>query len=223
MKKLTLMMMLLAAGIVAFPQGGDLKKQTYFRLGFSIPSWKYRGYEKDDWGSEFNRIGGIFEAGSIFMLNSIKLAPGMRIGINIDYLSVNYHRFGLQEEDASENFIYIGSKVGPSFSFCPVQRLVFDAYAKINPVWVAGGLMYYNSELFDDEVYLGFMGIRYSVGLNVRYSILMLGVEFNPGFAKLRYWDPDEKELTDEYLGNANDNKDKTPVPGVNFTVGLSF
>ena len=217
--------MLLTAGIVAFPQGGDLKKQTYFRLGFSIPSWKYRGYEsKESWEEGYNKkTGAIIEAGTIFMLNSIKLAPGMRIGINVDYLSVNYHRFGFQDEDASENYIYIGSKVGPSFSFCPVQRLVFDAYAKINPVWVAGGLMYYHSELFDDEVYVGFMGIRYSLGLNVRYSILMLGVEFNPGFAKLRYWDSEEKELTDEYLGNANDNKDKTPVPGVNFTVGLSF
>jgi hypothetical protein len=118
--------------------------------------------------------------------------------------------------------MFAGSKVGPSFSYSPVDRLVFDTYFKFNPVWVAANAIV-SSEEDDNEFFLGFMGIKYSVGMNVRYSILMMGFEFNPGFAKLKWFDDEAKELTDEYFGNVNDNSKKTPVPAMNFTIGLSF
>jgi len=225
MKKVFIVLLLAATSFAGFSQDGNLKKQTYFRVGLSLPTWRYIGYDgKSDWDEgDIKRIGGIFETGSIFMLNAIKLAPGMRIGINVDYLSVNYHKFSSSENDVSLNFFYAGSKIGPSFSYSPVNKLVFDAYFKFNPVWVAGSMWKYDSELTDDQFLLGFMGIKYSVGLNVRYSILMLGFEFNPGYAKFRYYDTEEKKLTDDYLGNDDDNGDKTPVPGINFTLGLSF
>jgi hypothetical protein len=186
-----------------------------------MPTWKYFGHDgKSDWSGGYKRMGGIFEFGSIFMLNSIKLAPGMRIGINVDYLSIDYHRFSSSSLDQKYHFGYLGSKIGPSFSYSPVNRLVIDTYFKFNPVWVAGSewLLY-----DEDNFFLGFMGIKYSVGLNVRYSILMVGFEYNPGYAKFRWYDKDNSELSDEYMGNGNDNGDKTPVPGMHFTLGLSF
>ena len=67
------------------------------------------------------------------------------------------------------------------------------------------------------------MGIKYSVGLNIRYSVLMLGFEFNPGYNKLRYYDKEEHKITKEYAGNTSNNNDKTPMPCLNFTLGLSF
>jgi len=189
-----------------------------------MPTWKYIGHDgKSDWSGDFKRIGGIFEFGSIFMLNSIKLAPGMRIGINLDYLSIDYHKFSSSSLDQKYQFGYLGSKIGPSFSYSPVSRLVIDTYFKFNPVWVAGSSFMFNNDLIEDTYFLGFMGIKYSVGLNVRYSILMVGFEYNPGYAKFRWWDKDNSELSDDYMGNGNDNSDKTPVPGMNFTLGLSF
>jgi len=225
MKKTFAIILLFATTIGVFGQDGDLKKQTYFRFGIAIPSWKYEGLDgKEDWPDETKRIGGVFEVGSIFMLNSIKLSPGMRLGINVDYLSLNFNRFSLESDfgAVSENFAMIGSKLGPSFSYSPVNNLVLDAYFKFNPVWVAGNFISTDVEE-DNEFWLGFMGIKYSVGMNVRYSILMVGLEFNPGFAKLRYFDKDEKELTQEYYGNWNDNGKRTPAPAMNFTIGLSF
>jgi hypothetical protein len=225
MKKTFVVVLLLATYIAAFTQDGNLKKQTYFRFGFSFPTWKYFGYDgRDEWNDDTKRTGGVFEVGNIFMLNSIKLAPGMRLGINADYLSVDFHSFSLDSELDSyrENLLFIGSKIGPSFSYSPVKRLVFDAFVKFNPVWVAGDF-YSLPSTEENDFYLGFLGIKYSVGMNVRYSILMMGFEFNPGFVKLRWFDKDARELTEEYIGNMNDNSNKTPVPGMNFTIGLSF
>lgn len=224
MKKTIVVAWLLSLCFFAFTQDGNLKKQTYFRFGLSVPTWKYYGFDgKDEWADNTKRIGGVFEVGNIFMLNGIKLAPGMRLGINVDYLSVNLHRFRLDSELStySENLLFIGSKIGPSFSYSPVDRLVFDAFVKFNPVWVASDFLSLDAE--ENEFFLGFLGIKYSVGMNIRYSILMMGFEFNPGFAKLRWFDKEAKELTDDYIGNMNDFSNKTPVPGMNFTIGLSF
>ncbi len=224
MKKVLISLLLLTIMFAVFSQDGNLKKQTYFRIGLSSPSWKYFGSDgKSDWNDNMKRIGGLFEMGNIFMLNSLKIAPDMRLGINVDYLSVNYHKFSESESDYNMNFFYFGSKIGPSFSYSPVSKLVFDVYAKINPVWVAGSVWAYHDDLIDDDFFMGFMGIKWSVGLNVRYSLLMLGFEFNPGYAKFKYYDSEENEFTDEYLGNMNDNKDTTPVPAMNFTIGISF
>jgi hypothetical protein len=224
MKKAIAIILLAATSFAVFSQDGNLKKQTYFRFGLSVPTWKYYGFDgKSDFSDDLKRTGGLFEVGHIYMLNKIKIANGMRIGINVDFLSLDYHRFSVKSTKYSSNFVYVGSKIGPSFSYSPVNKLVFDTYFKFNPVWVAGNVALYNDENMEDDLFLGFMGIKYSVGLNVRYSILMVGFEFNPGFAKLKYYDKTENKLTDTYMSNADDNGDKTPVPGFNITLGLSF
>ncbi len=223
MKKLVTIILLTVMLIPGYSQEGDLKKQNYFRLGLSFPTWKYYGWEdKNDWDTDTKRIGGVFEVGSIFMLNRIKIADGIRLGINVDYLSATYHLWRQTDADYGFHYMYLGSKVGPSFSYSPVNRLVFDAYFKLNPVWVAGALALFNEEGVDDRAYIGFLGLKYSIGFNVRYAIAMLGFEFNPGSIKFREYDNTEGKLTHNYLGNTNAG-DRTPVPGVNFTVGLSF
>ena len=176
---------------------GDLKKQTYFRIGYSIPTWKYYGQDgKSDWSDETKRVGGIFEVGNIFILNSLKLAPGMRLGINVDYLSINFHRFHSSETNSgSDNMVFLGSKIGPSFSYCPVQRLVFDAYIKFNPVWVSGDVNSRPEVIGGDRYYMGFLGVKYSFGLNIRYAILMAGIEINPGFVRMKFFDEDKLRI----------------------------
>ena len=224
MKKALMILMLMAIAFAGYAQDGNLKKQTYFRFGISSPSWKYKGFDnKSDWFTDFDRIGYIFETGSIFMINSLKIAPDMRLGINVDYLSASYHKFSVGDNQIRENYFYIGSKIGPSFSYSPVKRLVFDVYAKFNPVWVAGSLWTDDSDLSEDQFYMGFMGIKWSVGLNVRYSLLMLGFEFNPGYAKFKKYDTENNEFSDIYMENSVDNSKRIPVPAMNFTIGISL
>jgi hypothetical protein len=225
MKKLYALFVLTALSAAMFAQDGNLKKQTYIRFGYSIPTWKYEGFDgKGDWPDEIKRSGASFEVGSIYMLNAIKIAPGMRLGINVDFLSLDYHRFYEKETKSSQNFVFVGSKIGPSFSYSPVKHLVFDTYFKFNPVWMNAYYLKAGDSGIEDDFALGYMGIKYSVGLNVRYSILMLGFEFNPGYGKFRIYDKENNEFSDDYLGNEDDNDSKkTPVPGMKFTLGLSF
>jgi hypothetical protein len=226
MKKILTALLLLISVLSVYSQDeGNLKTQFYFRFGYSNPTWKYLGAEgKDDWAGA-KKMGGLFEFGNIFMLNSIKIAPGLRLGINVDYLSLGYHQLSNFDDFTGMDkmhFFYAGSKIGPSISYSPVDHLVIDTYFKINPVWVSVSDWAY-TDGDDDDLFMGFVGMKYCVGLNVRYSVLMMGFEFNPGALKMKWYDSDNNELSDEYLGNVNSNSDKTPVPAMNFTLGLSF
>jgi hypothetical protein len=224
MKKLFILFLAVAVSAGIFAQeDGNLKSKTYFRGGVSIPTWKTYGYsDKSDYPDDIKRMGGMFEAGSIFMLNKIKIANGMRIGINVDYLSLGVNRFSFFNNKEYERFIFVGSKIGPSFSYSPVKHLVFDAFFKINPLWVSANVFTMKETDANDVLHMGYMGMRYSAGFNVRYSVLMVGFEFNPGKAKLRYYDKDNNELTDEYMTTPDGSK-KVPFPALNFTIGLNF
>jgi len=223
MKKLISALLLATICVALYTQEENLKKRNYFRIGLSLPTWRYFGWDdRSDWNDSYKRIGGMFEAGTFYMLNGLKLPDNMRLGINVDYMSVTYHRFDDTDTDFSNHFLFLGSKVGPSFSYNPVNQLVLDAYFKLNPVWASSCLILYNDDNLDDRVFAGFFGIKYSVGMNIRYSFVMLGFEYNPGAVRLKEYDTDEDKFTDNYLGNTNAG-DRTPVPGFNITLGCSF
>ena len=199
----------------------DIKNRFYFRIGFSTPAWKYYGYNdaselKTALGVE-SKIGANFEVGSIFMLNKIRMAPGLRFGINVDYLSLKAQVFNLPGNENLYN-LFIGSKVGPSLTYMPEKGLSFDIYAKLNPIWVAS--IYYNKQNYDSglDTYLGYVQLMYSFGINVKLAFLVVGFEYEIGSLKV-------KNTTEgEYWGNASDpNSNKTPMPGFNLSLGLSF
>jgi hypothetical protein len=223
MKKIFVFAVLAAMFCIGYSQDGNLKSKVYFRFGYSVPGWKYAGNDgKSDWNDGTKRVGGSFEVGHIYMINALKIAPGMRIGINVDYLSLAFNRFKFQ--DQNQNFVFAGSKIGPSFSYSPVKHLVFDAYFKFNPVWSAAAFIPSNIDNVDDRFYLGYMGLKYSAGLNVRYSLLIVGVEINPGIARnMKLWDNNNNNFSDVYLDNVNDNSHKFSVPAMNITIGMNF
>jgi hypothetical protein len=226
---LPLILIFLVPGVTFSQEDGDLENQFYFRFGASIPSWKYRGLEgKDKYADDIKRGGGIFEMGSIFMLNSLKLAKGMRIGINVDYLSLNFNRFKSKDHENKFTTFFWGLKVGPSFSYSPVKKITFDTYIKFNPVWLSTAVYApYKSSASpkpDPEIYIDFFAPKLSVGLNVRLAAFMLGFEYNPGLMKYKYYDQDQEELVDHYIGRNDDvGSDKTPTPCYNATLGFSF
>lgn len=225
MRKIIVLFFILTISAGAFAQG-DLDKVFYLRFGYSKPAKAYWGIDEKEFWEDYDikRNGINFELGQIFMFNSLPLADGLRLGLNADYLSFYYH--GLKDSNDKIGHILIGSKIGPSLSYSPVDKLVFDTYFKFNIVWV--------STLFDGSVgdetnfYLGTLGVGYSFGINVRYSVLMLGVDFNKSWNKLNYIDSDDGLQDDRYWGNwgndsGDDTKEKTPMPSVNFTIGLAF
>jgi len=224
MKKIIILVFVALLSMPCFSQDtGDLENQFYFRFGWSNPSWKYYGFDgKDDFAAissdDPRRFGGVFELGSIFYINRLKIADGIRLGINADYLSITAQVFDVDDNLNLYN-VFIGSKVGIAFSYNPVSTLVIDALAKVNPVWGAGVGIQENGDMDQDEdIFVGYLGIKYSIGVNVRWSVIMIGFEYNPGSMKLK-----NDRGSGEYFGNAKDDSDKTPMPYMNFTFGFSF
>ncbi len=199
----------------------DIKNRFYLRIGFSTPAWKYYGYNNaNELKSALNvesKIGANFEIGSIFMLNRINLGPGLRFGINTDYISFKAQVFNLPGTENLYN-LFIGSKIGPSLTYMPERGLSFDIYAKLNPVWV--GSIYYNKQDYEAglDTYLGYVQLMYSFGINVKLAFLMVGFEYEIGSLALK------NTSEGVYWGNATDPNSKlTPMPGFNLTLGLSF
>lgn len=155
--------------------------------------------------------------GHIFMLNRAALADGLRLGINVDYLEFSYNQ--LTEVDAVEDFMVgflkLASKIGPSLSFSPHGKLVFDVFFKAKIPWV-GGIAMVGNEL--DEVFLAKPGIGYATGVNLRYRFLMLGFEFNSD--KMKF---ESQDYPGEYFGSVSEDSEKTPMPSFSFSLGFCF
>ncbi|MBN2648410.1 MAG: hypothetical protein JXR50_01570 [Prolixibacteraceae bacterium] len=235
MKKIlfTTLCFCLALLSVAQEQGIDSKK-TYLKIGMSSlganifglndgpdKNMKKKAFE-DLKINAYN-----FEFGSLYGINMIELGDQFQVGIDVNYLTVNF--FQLAEEDETDaekvsNFA-IGSAIGPVFTYAPTNSIELDAFFKVNPTWIAGNIDSSNDQKYG---YLGFEGMKYKIGFNARFDILMLSAEFNPGYAVLQDWD-----YSDEYLGNIGEQDDKsipsdewskkTPTPLFNFSIGLCF
>lgn len=191
----------------------------YFRLGYSSPSWEQFGGTKEDFDG-FNKSGFMAEIGKIYMLNRIGLPENMAIGIDVDFISFYWHRFSYRDgEDVDLGTLRAESKVGPSFTFIPGNKLAIDVYAKAVFNWITATAIVYDNNADDAEGYGKIFCVGFSTGVNVRYSKLMLGVEFNTISPKLENVDYDG-----EYLGNINDPaSDKSPLPSLSFSIGMAF
>ena len=246
MKKIFVSIIALSISLLTLAQNsgdsqnsGDLKNQFYFRWGFSKPTEGFFGIPNDYlysdryYGHNFylddytfwdhaTRRGGIFELGSIFFLNSLPLADGLRLGINADYVEFSFHRLKWTDpeiyvyEETAELY-KLASKVGLAISYSPVKDLVFDTYFKYKFSWVS---LYRDFEITDEDSYFGLGGMGYSYGFNIRYRVLLAGFEFNTQNIILQS-DIDNSD----YLGEMFSDSDTkyTPLPSFSFIFGFSF
>jgi len=214
---LAILMVIIAISTQA-QNSGDLENQFYFRFGYSNPTGSYFGLDDPQYWDLVSKAGGTLELGSIFIINSAALADGLRLGINVDYAEFSYNQL---KEPAPPSRAYTGvlklaSKVGPSLSYSPAPNLVFDVFVKAKIPWIGGIVRWINEEV--DDVYIAGPGIGVATGVNVRYRFLMFGFEFDSDRMKFESVDNDGV-----YFGNASDDSDKTPMPGLSFTFGFSF
>lgn len=222
MKKLYTLVFLALFSSASLAQ--DLTNQFYFRIGYSSPSWGQYGMKEKFWKemSYDNRIGATFEMGNIFMLKNILKSPNASFGINADYLYITYGNFSgrWQELNKDQNVgsLRIGSKVGPSFTISPMDKMAIDIYAKADIAWGSVAVMYENEPSDADDYFTGYGTLGFSTGLNFRYGLLILGFEFNTISPKL-----ESDDYPGEYWGNVDDEGDKTDLPCMNFTIGISF
>ncbi len=170
MKKTSLTILVLSISILSLAQSGDnldnqsissgdLENQFYFRFGYSQPATSYLGVDDDALWDDLSRHGGVFELGQIFMLNSIPMSDGLRLGINVDYAEFSYHQLKEidSEFDVTIGLLKVASKIGPSLSYSPASKLVFDVFVKAKIPWVGGIVIFFPDEV--DEVFFAKPGI----------------------------------------------------------------
>lgn len=229
MKKTTFTVLFILVSIISF--GQNLDNQFYFRFGYSSPSWKQFGLEEQEWNDLgiTSKAGANFELGSVFLLKRIIPRNDMAIGINVDYLYTVFHNFENDDDvnGANLGILRVGSKIGPSFTYSPVNKLEFDIYTKLDFAWATGAIIYY-SDMIDDaeDFFLGKADFGFSTGLNIRYGILMLGVEFNTISSELESDDYPGvylQQFVDAGFSDTLGAEKKSKLPCTNFTIGLSF
>lgn len=217
MKKLIILFAFALISTSSFSQG-EMDNVFYFRAGYSIPSWKYFGATKNNFHG-FEKSGAMLEMGQIYMLNNIPMPGNMAIGLNIDFISIYWHQFSNNNTNEDIGTLRFDSKIGPSFTYSPVNNLAFDVYVKADISWVAATAFVQDDNADDADGYGKVGTIGLSTGFNVRYSILMFGVELNTISPKL-----ENVDNKGEYLGNWNNSSsDKSPLPSVSFSLGLNF
>jgi hypothetical protein len=225
MKKLTLLFAIVLLSLCSFAQ--QLENQLYFRGGYSTSNWSQFGLTEEDWNSKGfdSKYGAHFEVGHIFMLNRILKSDNMAIGINVDYAYANLHNYSGNNDDF-ENLgsLRLGSKIGPSFTYSPVEKMAIDIYAKMDILWGGSAVLYHDTPDDADDYYSGYGAVGFSTGLNFRYGLLILGIEFDTISKKLEsddypgtYFQDDIDKITGE------DSGDKSKFPSLNFTIGMSF
>jgi hypothetical protein len=222
MKKLIIIVLVLVLSIPAFSQKQKaFDNEFYFRFGYSLPSWNQYGYEKSDWEDGWKRVGWMGEVGTIFMLNGVFKSETVAFGIDVDYLSVYWSKFEKEFDNETIELWRTSAvtKVGPSITYSPVKRLAFDVYGKIGFDWFTGSILFFNEGTEDDEVFADVFSIGYSAGINIRYSLLMIGFEFYTSNPNLENVDSGGEPL-ENFLETGTGNN---PLPCFNFTIGMSF
>lgn len=222
MKNLFFLLVAFSVSLSSFAQdNGNLENKFYLRFGLSNPTKAYFGIEDDSGWEDTKRIGGVFELGQIFMLNSIPLSDGLRLGVNVDYAEISYHHISSTFDDSAIGIFKLSSKIGPSISYNIVSDLILDAYVKFKIPWVAGMAFAASDGTIEDETFAGTIGTGYSIGFNVRYRFIMLCFDFNKDSMKLEY--TDQSGVYFGNIGDPNDDGEKTSLPYYNFTLGFCF
>jgi hypothetical protein len=226
MKRLTILFAVIFLSMNAICQ--ELDNSFYFRFGYSNPSWNYFGQGKDYWAKGTNKFGGNFEVGTIFQIISLTPAKNMAIGIDATYFYANFNDFhvGNKTGDVNLGIYRVGSKVGPSFTYSPIEKMAIDVYVKADIAWAAVVAPYEKKIDDGDDYFLDYLPVGLSTGINFRYGILMLGVEYNtisPQLESDDYKGLYLQETVVDHNGGVVYGSKKSKMQNLNFTIGMNF
>ncbi|MEQ8324487.1 MAG: hypothetical protein RH916_07400 [Vicingaceae bacterium] len=215
--------------------GDPFKKGMTIKLAYAIPQG---GFGENMPLNPFNNrytlntmnsgIG--LQLGTMYFLNFIDLGDKMALGIDVTWLSTtyqignydfvrNYVDENINYTDAGEfdmYYLYFSAEAGPSFSFSPNEKLAFDLSFKLSPTFALSGGDYPLESIGDSErLGASAFGLRYCPAFYFRYSLLMLGVEYNMGDLDLQYKTTGIIELTESQVS--------MPFDGLRLILGVKF
>jgi len=133
------------------------------------------------------------EMASMFYLKRLKLPEEMGVAITTTWFNFSTNKLDwsslgtdyLEDEYFTSNrFYFYSMKLGLQYSYSPIKKLCFDAYYNIAPtLGYIPRLESGNPDAnYDFYTYTsGAWGLRRNIGLNVRYSVFTVGLDFMLG------------------------------------------
>ncbi len=150
--------------------------QIYIMAGATMPfgDWKDLFETKTGFGLDF---------GTVYYLKRLNenIAP-FGLGVDANYIDFSLNRFPWDFNEKA-SFLSYGLELGPLASYNLVDELNLDLFYRF------GSNMNFVTKLNDNDEINVFVGWKHSVGLNVRYRALKLGLEADLG--KLRHANDD--------------------------------
>ncbi len=235
MKKLILSLIIICIGTIASNAqitggGNDKSKKGSTVTNDVFSNYGYitfnRSYAIGDFGKEVNYLSGIVNGkgnmnkglginiGKLYYINSIDLIEELRFGI--DWTIISWDFVYAHNNDDIDMFStatnFFASKIGPTISYNPIDKLIIDGKLTIQPTLI---LM---NQSFDNDSYLHGSAFKFRTGLsvNTRYKSFMLGFEMSFGKTNM------ELNNYDDLNGDTNV---KTEIPTTRFDLvfGLAF
>ena len=172
MKKLLLLSLVTLFAATTFAQSksnnGIFHNTTYVHVGYGFPGGTFKSEGLVTAAAQF-------ECGTMFYLNFKSLPEKLRLGIDVDYLSLSgmANKDSLSKSNKSVSYFTAGIKLGPCVSYNFGGDFIGDAYFKVYPHKFITGQK--------DVVYTAPTQTQFgtSFGLNLRWKALMLGCEFS--------------------------------------------
>jgi len=133
-----------------------------------------------------------YELGNMFYFNKLNIHPHLKAGCLITYY--NFSMIFTENEDEwgsdKEVDLFLGFKLGPLFSYTLSEKSILDMYFQVAP-----SLSQINSPVFGEgSSSIGSLSFRNAFGVNVSYSVFMLGAEYNFGSV----WNNENGNSTDK-------------------------
>ena len=151
--------------------------------------------------------------GTMYFLKFLDLGDQFMIGVDVTWINFTYqsasYKFRRTYSDNQTTFnasgdfkmdmLFVNLDAGPSFSYSPNEKLALDIAFKLSPTAYMSWGKYTLTPTADSEQLgnTGSFGMRYTPSFYVRYSTLMLGVEYAMGDIDVNYSTSGPIELTE--------------------------
>ena len=224
---------------------GVFDNAFYIRVGQASPKGQFgalptmentarASFNGEDGSGAQNGV--VFEMGLISYFQEVPLAEQFKLGLDVN-LAFSSHQIDWTsmspnyDTEGAIPMVFAGLKIGPVFSYNPAGKLILDSFFKLNPCMSSAPEVYYDEYLNANNSYSYTLSndgtpafaLRKSIGMNLRYSALMLGLEYNYGKVKYSLYEDYSSTVNGTTTSNFDTFDVETPTSMLLLTAGFKF
>jgi len=197
-------------------QSGNIHGGFYFKLGPSIPIGNYKTTQQlvDQYSSPKEiltykpaKTGAALDLGYLIYFGPAFAGKHIRAGIDISFISLTFNPVSHDSTMTGNKFqywyLYGGQKIGPLITINPVDKLELDLSYKLNAFIAFNTPASLSLEANPKNDYHNKWGdnlFQNEVSLSIRYSVVVVSVQYN--FGKVMFNDLDSSHKNENLENN---------------------